>query len=221
MIIEVWQRTMDLAKTGTSGMDTVDEWNGKANSAQLILEQALIRAAEINQEASDAISWLKVPSGTLVSDSTGKITLPNDYYGFDTLELIGTDGRYPAYKVRSNEVGMTRTSPIRKSDLTKNKLRYYFKSGDLYTLPEQAGISVDFLYYKQAPDASIVLTPVSSDDSDLVTPTVGVDFGWPMSVFNLLVYTILEQLGVELKEQWLLEYAQFGISREMIKPVAQ
>lgn len=218
MIVEVWQRTMDLAKTGTSGQDTQDEWNGKANSAQKIITTALIRVAEINQEASDALSWLKVPSGPITSTGLGEIVLPSDYLGFDTAEYIANGGRWPVTKLRSNEIALTRTSPIRKPDLTKNEISIYFKSGAMYVMPEQAGLDVDFLYYKQVPDASVILTPASNLDGDLVTPTIGVDFGWPISMFNLLVYTILEQMGIELKEQLLLEYAQFGITRDMIKP---
>lgn len=221
MIVEVWQRTMDLAKSGTSGMDTQDEWNSKANSAQKMIAMQLIRVAEQNQEASDALSWLKVPSGNLTSDSTGKITKPTDYMGFDSLELIAGGSRWPADKIRTNERGLTRTSPIRKPNLSANKIKYYFKSGTLYVMPEQAAIVIDMLYYKNVPDASIVLTPVSDANSDFVTPTVGTDFGWPQSVQNLLVYAILEQFGIELKESMLLEYAQFGIIREMIKPTAQ
>lgn len=221
MIVEVWQRTMDLAKTGTSGMDTQDEWNSKANAAQKIIATMLIRVAEINQEASDALSWLKVPSGSLTTDSTGKITMPTDYLGFDTAELLANDARWPVTKLRSNEIGLARTSPIRKPDLTKNEVSIYFKSGGIYTMPEQAGIILDFLYYKKVPDALITLTPSQDEDGDLVVPTIGTEFGWPESMFNLLVYAILEQLGIELKEQLLLEYSQFGVTREMIKPTAQ
>lgn len=217
MIVEVWQRVMDLAKTGTSGQDTQDEFNGKSNSAQKILQEALIDVAEVNQKASDALSWLKVPSGNLTTDATGKITMPANYLHLDTLELIADGARWPAHKIRSNEVSNTRVSPIRKSDLAKHELNYYFKSGGIYTMPEQAGIVVDMMYYKKVPDASILLTPVSTPDSDLVTPQVGIEYGWPSSVFNLLVYLILEQLGMELKENILFEYSQFGITREMIK----
>jgi hypothetical protein len=217
MIVEVWQRVMDLAKTGTSGMDTAAEWNGKANSAQKILQEALTDVAEINQKASDALSWLKIQSDPITSDATGKITLPGDYLHLDSVALVVGSNRYPTHKIRTNEIENTRISPIRKSDLTNNEINVYQKTGALYVMPEQEGIAVSLLYYKKVPDAAITLTQVSSDDSDLVTPSIGTDFGWPVSVFNLLVYLILEQLGIELKEQLLLEYSQFGVSRDMIK----
>lgn len=218
MIVEVWQRTMDLAKTGTSGMDTQNEWNGKANSAQKIIATALIRAAEANQEESDALSWLKKSSESLTSGSGGLITLPNDYLAFDSMEYVANGGRWPATKLATNEIAMTRTSPIRAPNLATNDISYYFKASNLYTMPEQAGLVIDFMYYKKVPDVSIVLTPAQTADSDLVTPSIGTDFGWPISMFNLLVYQILEQLGIELKEQLLYEYAQFGVTRDMIKP---
>lgn len=222
MVVDVWQRVMDLAKAGTSGMDTQDEFNGKMNSAQKILEEALIDVAEINQKSSDALSWLKVPSGALISASTGAITMPADYLHLDTLAFINSSNvRFPATKLRTDEIEMTRSSPIRAPNLTTNDINYYFKAGGLYVMPEQAGIKVDFLYYKKVPDASITLTPVGDDDGDLVTPSVDVELGWPLSVQNLLIYLILEQFGVEIREEMLYEYSQFGITREMIKPNAQ
>lgn len=218
MVVQVWQRVMDLAKAGTSGMDTEDEFNGKLNSSQMIMEEALIDVAEINQKASDALSWLKIASGPVVSDSTGAITMPEDYLHLDTAAFInGSSVRFPATKLRTNEIEMTRSSPIRAPDISNNEINYYFKSGGIYVMPEQAGIKLDFLYYKKVPDASITLTPASDQDGDLVTPSVGVELGWPLSVQNLLVYCILEQFGVEIREEMLYEYAQFGITREMIK----
>lgn len=218
MVVQVWQRVMDLAKAGTSGMDTEDEYNGKMNSAQKIMQESLIDVAEVNQKASDALSWLKVASGPLISDANGSIAMPENYLHLDTLAYIdGSNARWPATKLRTNEVEMTRSSPIRKPNLATKDINYYFKNGGLYVMPEQASIKVDFLYYKKVPDAAITLTPASDADSDAVTATVGTELGWPLSVFNLLVYLILEQFGVEIREEMLYEYAQFGITREMIK----
>lgn len=220
-IIGVWKRTQELAKTGTSGQDTEEEWNNKSNSAQKALQQLLIDVAEINEKASDALNWLKISSGVLSSDSTGKVTFPDNYLHMDSVTYVSGGQRYPSVKLATNEIDMTRTSPIRKPDLTTNDINWYLKGGALYVMPEQASIVVDLMYYRVVPDASIVLTPVSDDDSDLVTPSVGVAYGWPVSVFNLLVYLILEQLGVELKENMLVEFADFGINREMIKTTPQ
>lgn len=223
MIVDVWQRVMDLAKSGTSGQDTEDEFNGKANSAQKIIYENLIDFDEINQKVTDALSWLKKPSGALTSGAAGVITMPSDYLHLNTVAYIvpasgGTPAqRFQATKILTHAVEMTRSSPIRQPDLSINELGYYFKSGSMFVMPEQAGIQVDFMYFMVVPDATITLTPVSDADSDMVTPTIGTDFGWPISLFNLLVYTILEQFGIEMKERILYEYSQFGISREMIK----
>lgn len=216
-IVAVWQRVMDLGKSGTSGMDSEDEFNGKVDAVQKSLEQALIDVTEENQKVTDALNWLKKPFGSLVSDANGLITFPDNYLSLDTLFLVAGGNQYPMDKLRTNQISMTRTSPIRQPVVANNEVDYYFKNNGLYVMPEQAGITVDGLYYMQVPAATITLTPESDDNSDFLVPTVGTDFGWPTSMFNILVYMILQQFGVELKEQWLVEFAQYGISVETIK----
>jgi len=221
-IVNVWKRVMDLGKSGTSGMDSQDEFNGKVDSVQKSLVQMLLDVTEENQKVTDALNWLKKPSGNLTSDATGLITLPNDYLYLDSVSFVGTGGAlYPTDKLRTNQLNMTRTSPIRKPDPVNNSVDYYFKQNNMYVMPEQAGIVINFLYYIQVPVASIVLTPQSTDNSDFLAPTAGTEFGWPTSMFNILVYMILQQFGVELKEQWLVEFADYGISTETIKTAAK
>jgi len=36
-------------------------------------------------------------------------------------------------------------------------------------------------------------------------------------MFNLLLYMTLEQYGLEVKEQMLIQYAEMGITKEMVK----
>lgn len=218
-IVAVYNRVMGLAKSGTSGMETQDEFNGIISSVQKTLQQLLIDADEANQKVTEALKWIK-PSITTVTGAGGLITIPDDYLQLVSIALVQNATSYPAEKLPVNQVEMTRTSPIRKPVLANNQLKYYFKDGAPYTMPEQSGITVRMIYHKIVPDATITLTPVSDVDSDFMEPTAGVDFGWPVSMFNILVYMTLEQYGIEVKEDLLLEYSQLGITRELIKPTA-
>lgn len=215
-IVSVYNRVMDLAKAGTSGMETQDEFNSIIESVQPALQQLLMDADEANQKVTEALKWIK-PSVTLVTGANGLITLPNDYLQVATIALVQNATSYPAEKLPVNQISMTRTSPIRKPILANNQLKYYFKDGSAYTMPEQSGITINMIYHKVVPAAIITLTPASDVDSDFLVPTADVDFGWPTSMYNLLVYMVLEQYGIEVREDLLLAYSQLGITREIIK----
>lgn len=213
---KVWNRVKDLARTVTTGYDNQDEYNSKSYAAELALLEMLSDVYEHNTKASDALDWL-ITDASLTSDANGKLTLPTDYVHLATIQYVSNSVKYPTTKVRTNEVAMYRTSPVRGFDVTKNDIGYYFKAGAAYTLPEQTGLTVVLTYIKKPTFSSIILTEVSTDTEDYLDLTGGVDFGWPEQLFNIIVYLILEQLGVELKEQWLLEFAAYGIQREAIK----
>lgn len=213
---KVYNRVNSLAKTGTSGYDDQDEYNGKTYAAELRLVEMLADVYESNTKASDALNWL-IKDADITSGANGLLTLPNDYLHLSTIQLKVGANLYPTDKIRTNELGMVRTSPIRGMNLTKNKIGYYFKQGNIYTLPEQAGIVARTTYISKPVYSTIVLTEASDADSDFLTVSGGVDFGWPDSLFNIIVYLILEQLGVELKDQWLLEFANYGITIETVK----
>lgn len=211
-IVNAWYQVMDIAKAGTSGQDSQNEFNRRVDSIQKTLVELLINVSEENQKVTDALDWLKKDSGTLTSGALGLVTLPDDYLHIDTAEIQISGVWQPATKLGTNSVSMTRTSPIRNDGTN-----YYFKANNLYTLPEVAAVPIRFLYFKEVPAASIVLTPQTMGNSDYVTPTVGTEFGWPTSMFNLLVYMLLEKYGISVKERLLYEFAQYGISEEMIQ----
>lgn len=213
---KVWHRVKDLARTVTTGYDDQEEYNSKTYAAELTLLEMLTDVYEQNTKASDALDWL-ITDAPLTTDSNGKLTLPADYVHTATIQFVNGASKYPTTKVRTNEVAMYRTSPVRGFSVSRNDIGYYFKAGAAYTLPEQTGISVVLTYIKKPTFSSVILTEVETDTEDYLDLTGGVDFGWPEQLFNIIVYLILEQLGVELKEQWLLEFAAYGIQREAIK----
>lgn len=212
---KVYNRVNALAKTGTSGYDDEEEYNSKTYVAELRLVEMLTDVYETNTKASDALNWL-IKDTDIVSGANGLLTLPTDYLHLSTIQLKVGSNLYPTDKIRTNELGMVRTSPIRGMDLTKNKVGYYFKQGAIYTLPEQASITMRMTYISKPVFSTITLTPATDANTDYLTVTGGSNFGWGEQMFNIIVYLILEQLGVEMKEQWLLEFANFGITKETL-----
>lgn len=218
-IVQLYYRVTQLGKTGTSGYINQDEFNNIITSRQLTLAQLLMEVEQENKKAADMISWLKI-STSLTADDNGKITMPTGYLHLDTISLIASAKSYPVSELQSTEVDMVRTSPVRAPSLALNDVNFYFEAGQVVMLPEQA-MTIKMRYFKVPPIAALTLTPSGDDDNDYLTPTVGTELGWPASAFNLLAYLVLMDFGVEMKEQAILEFAQFGITMEMIKNAPQ
>lgn len=216
-IVSVWNRMNQVAKAGTAGYDDQDEFNGKIDVVQKQLSNLLIDNAEGNQKITDALMWLRKTSDPLVCDANGIIPLPDDYSRLDSIAYVDNSGvTWPSHKLASNEVDMTRSSPVRKPNLALNETYYYFQNQAPVMMPEQP-IKAQITYYPPVPAATIVLTPNSDTNSDYLVPTVGDELGWPDFCQNLIIYMVLEQFGVECKEELLVEFAQLGINREVFK----
>lgn len=209
-----------LAKNGTSGYTTEKEWNDAIYSLQYEVLSILCDNYENNQKVSDyLINHIRIneitanTNGHLEIDlySSGSDLEDGGYYR--TLSIL-LNGIYPATKVNINEVGMYLTSPIRKFDIAKNRVGYYFAEGDIMMLPKES-MSVTHFYCKKPDLAKIAYTEVSDEDNDYLTvdelETIDIDF--PEGLFNLFLYLLLEKLGIEMKEQLLTEYSQLGLSR--------
>jgi len=218
-IVDIYNRVSQLTKSGTSGYVSQDEFNGIIKAKQLTLEELLIEVEGENEKASDLIAWLKVFS-LLTASASGVLTMPADYLHVDTLSLKVGNNYYPVQILQTESVDMTRTSPVRAPDITQNDVNAYWEAGALTMMPEQA-MTIRMRYYKQPPDALLVLTPTSDADNDYLAPTAGTELGWPFAAHNLLSYLVLMDYGVEMKQQETFEFAQYGITIEMIKNAPQ
>lgn len=215
LIVEIYNRVSQLTKTGTSGYIDEDEFNGIIKARQLTLLQALMEVEDENKKAADLIAWLKVKDD-IDTDSDGKIALPDDFIHLDSLSLV-VDGKiYPCTLLHTDEIDTVRTSPVRAPDLSQNDVDYYWDAGQLTTMPEQE-MTVRLRYFKVPPVATITLTPSPDDGDDYLTPAVDIELGWPYSASPLLTYLVLMDYGVEMKEQAVFEFAQYGLSFETVK----
>lgn len=210
----VWDRINVLSKNGTSGYQTEDEFNSDLNAVQLELATMLLPLYEKNQQVSDALSPF-ITYEDKTASVTGEITKNENYLGLATIWLFRNNAYYPTHKLALNEVSVTRTSPIRMPSVAKNEACYYFVNDKIVMLPEQ-NLTVRVFYLKQPDTASIELIPVSDEDRDYMTVGDVVDLKWPQSMFNMIVYMMLEKLGLEMKESLLLEMSQLGIQKNMI-----
>lgn len=214
-IVAIYERVSQLTKSGTSGYIDQDEFNGMIDAKQKSLLSMLIDVEGENKKAAELINWLK-SSADLAADANGLLTLPDDYFWVRSVSLKVGALLYPAQRLLDDQIEMTRTSPIRKPVLSNNEVNWYFSGGTISMMPEVA-MTTRLRYYMEPPVASITLTESGDTDGDYLTPTEDVAFGWPDSAFNLLTYMVLMDYGVEMKEQEIFEFAQYGITIEMVK----
>jgi len=219
MIVDLYNRVSQLTKTGTAGYVDQDEFNSIIEAKQLSLIEALIEVEGDNEKAADLIVWLKkVATGT--TDANGNITFPTDYLHTDSMSIVVGSELYPMTKIDTDQVEMLRTSPILFPDLANNEVSWYLENGKMISFPE-VPLNYRMRYFAIPPQALIVLTETGDGGGDYLTPSVGTELGWPKSAYNLLVYMVLMDYGIELKQQEIFELAQYGITVEMIKNAPQ
>ena len=157
MIVDLYNRVSQLTKSGTSGYVDQDEFNGIVYSAQYNLADMLIDKVGINNKANDAVNWLKVRAD-LSADSSGMITIPDDYFRLDIISLLQNGNEYDMSEVQRNQIPSIKNDSIVMPDLTTGDAYFYFENSAIYTLPEEA-MNVRFRYFKNPTTATIVLTP--------------------------------------------------------------
>lgn len=216
------ERVDQLAKAGTSGYSTQDEKNSDIYAVQYEVLGLLCDNYENNQKVSDALinhiifaNITTDSNGVVGFGSSGSDDTVSDYYRTLSI-LLGHLGssQYPTTKVNINEIGMYKTSPIRKKVLANNNVGYYFAEGDIIMLPETE-MDICLIYCKKPELAQIVYTASEDDDNDylVVDELETIDIDFPENLFNLFAYLLLEKRGIEMKDQLLLELSNLGIQR--------
>lgn len=215
-IIKFRESVLQRAKAGTSGYDTEAEFIVKANEAQRELATNLAKYPEKNQTIKDAISVLMVREIKNTS-AAGNLYLDQELV-IRFVTMISAAGK-PAHPVSSNELAIIGTSPIRKPSIEKDLIFYSQDASGFWFLPKVA-MPIDFIYIRKPKDVKITLVPISDPDRDYVVPSTEagsfVNFEWPETMFNILMYLTLEKLGMEMKEPILIEYANLGLQKEQL-----
>lgn len=214
----VYNRIRDLSKTGTSGYQSLDQYNRDAEQITNMLAEVLCQNYEGNGLVSDALAGLIKTSTGVVVSAGGVLTLPDDYLHLDSMGTIINTKYVGFHKINRNEVDSIMSSSIRKFDATKLHLGYYKDSGTIKVLPA-ATYSLTFRYIRKPVKPVLALTTVTTADDDYQTLNSGstVNFEFGSSVTDLIVYLMLEKLGIQMKDQIISEYANLGINRAMIK----
>lgn len=205
-VVRLWETLSQRAKTGTSGYQTADEFNRDLSSVQTDLISLIGPAYAESQGVQDIISpfVIAIPLSE---------TLPNDYFQFVSAEVNGN----PSYPIAPNQVAIYKTSPIRKPTVENGLSFHYFVNDKVYFITAENPPTGTMIYIKHPNPASIELQITSTDFSDYVTPVAVSDLEWPERAFNIILYMMMQRLGMEMKDDLMLEMSNIGLNIESQK----
>lgn len=204
-VVRLWETVSQTAKTGTSGYQSAEEFNRDLAATQTSLLTLLSPLYAKDIAIQDMLS-------PFVRSSPYSANKPADYYQFISATVNG----YPSYPIRPNQVSLYSTSPVRKPTASNNLSYYYFEDGQVKLLAPSGSTGM-ITYISYPTNASIVLNHVSDVDRDYVVPSSSGSLQWPESAFNLLLYMMVDRLGISMKENLLLEFSSLGIQMEASK----
>lgn len=211
-IVRLYETIAQRAKTGTSGYQSKDEFNRDIASVQTSLMGLLCPLYDSSQAVRDLLSPFVEPLA-LTTNATGVVAKPSDYFQMAALSISG----FPVNLVAANERFMLQFVPSRRPSAGENRYFYYLESDNINVLPSDSAFSLVGTYIREPDEASIDFTVTSTDDDDYIEVTSVDDLEWPERAFNLFVCMMLQNLGLEQKEQLLLEFSNLGISMEINK----
>lgn len=215
-IIKFRESVLQRAKSGTIGYESGPELINVINESQLELATTLSRHIERNQSVKDALTFLVTP-GEKSTSAAGLLDIDlNIMIRF--MSVISAAGKI-AYPINSNEISTINNSAIRKPSVEKGKI-FYYQTGAGYSFLPETVMPIKYLYVRKPKEVKFTLVPVSNADSDYVTVSTTTstlqDLEWPETMFNILLYMVLEKLGMEMKEPILIEYANMGLQKEQL-----
>lgn len=203
--VRLYESLVQSAKVGTSGYITADEFNNNLSSVQTSLMGLLCPQYAINTYVQELLAEVIRSAG--ISE-----TRPPDCFYF----LGGTVNGVAAYPILPTQDSLYRSSPIRRPTSTSDTAFYYLINDNIQWI--HSGAFTGHMEYIKVPaECNIILTPVSEANRDYVVPTADRDLEWPESAFNFLLAMMQQKLGLELKEDLMLQFSNAGIEFEAAK----
>jgi hypothetical protein len=208
-IEEVQKAAYRITKVGTSGYDSTPEFLGKANEVNLDLMNLFTPHYGKIQAVSDILNPFVVSSTPTIA--AGKIELPNKYYGF--IGAFVTATLKPLRKLNPNQISTNQQNSIRKR--TNDNPGYSFLDGKIQLTPLTAASGTTMVYFRMPNDVAMTVVPTANEDDDYLTVSAKTNYEWPERVKNLIIYLLVQRLGVEMKEPILYELSQLGITQNL------
>lgn len=210
-VVEVQQAAYRITKVGTSGYDSTPDFIAKANEVNLDAMNLLTPHYGKNEAVDDILNFYVKEAVPVFA--AGVMALPADFYGLIAVNKTTAGSTIPIRKIKTNAIGAISENTIRQPTVARPK--YYLRDGNMVLKPSNGDPGLSWLYFRKPADVSITTTPVEGETNDYENVTAQTDYDWPFRMKNLLVYLLVERLGMEMKEPILFEISQLGITQNM------
>ncbi|MEE9337996.1 MAG: hypothetical protein V3U87_07955 [Methylococcaceae bacterium] len=168
-------------------------------------------AYEVTQKVKDDLRWLK-ENPTLPVDNNGRMVIPSDYVYVTAItykEIKNTDcgakqTLRPVERIDDDKWANRLSSTIKKPTKQYPVCIFYDKDYVLFE-PKDLG-SVEFSYIREMATAVWGYTLV--DEVPVYKDTLSIDVDLPEILLNDLARIILGYMGINLREQELMQYAE-------------
>lgn len=209
-----------LTKENQSGFDSGTDYTGFINIVQYELSQYLYSLFEVNQNAVDLAAPITVTQA-VSSGSGGIIPYPEGYNHLLSIQYVkSANVLLKVQRVGINQLAIINRIPQRRANLTKDRILYSFDKDGIHVQPAQA-LNFKIVYFKYPPDAKIAYTytEVNGEAKRTVDTANTVDLVWGMNCYSLILYMVMDKMGISHRDEILNEYARLGIAKEEVKPI--
>jgi len=213
----LWDRTSAYIAKYQSGTDIVAYFNSALSEVQSEIFNDFSPIYDESEKVKSLLDfWVRPQTGTSNADGTVGIgTAPEVVarplgVGYATSPSLIEFG-IPS--VAENELMAIARIPQRAPNVAKKNVYYRFNSPSTANFYPAQAIPYSMFYLIYPSPAYIAFTFSETDDEDIMTYDAAnsVDLAWPAAATNLILYKLLEKIGVNIREQLLQEYAKYGI----------
>jgi len=225
LVDSLYRSIRDLARKDKAGYMSNDEYNRNLKRAQDIVLEFYFNQFEETQEVPEALArFIKTQT---ISVQNGLGALPTDYelilrvtakspiYNGGGCDIIGYN-EFAAMPINASEIGLTKTSAIRRPSLDRGTARYRTKGLSLQLFPEESiPVELEYIRAPVVPFRNVVIDPVNEEEN--YTPTNTINLEWGASEERVFLDVLLYYYALPVRESEILGWLgnKQGITKQI------
>lgn len=225
-VLDLWNRTNQYAQKYMSGQTVVATFNAALAEVQAEIYNDLSPYYQQNEKVRGLLNvWVKSLRANFIGGAFTMPSGPTDPQFDRIVSLAITDGANPptiqfeVNPITEGELVYANRIPQRKPDVSKKRV-YYLMDGPLVinVLPQTVALPFLLYYLCYPTKAEIAFTYTSTSDEDVMAynSVASTDLLWSKDAFNIILYKMLEKYGIETRDQWVEEYAKYGLAKPIL-----
>jgi len=219
-VLFLWTRCSDYIQKYQSGAQQVEYFNSKLAEVQSELFNDFSPLYGKNELVKLILDfWVREQTGTSASDGTVTAGTGDEVVNRPLSIGYTTSGNivFQIPSVEESELVASYRIPQRAPNVSKKIVYYRFNTPNSVKFYPSVAVPFKMFYLIYPTEAHIAFTYTETDDEDVMTYDAAnsEDLAWPAAADNLIIYKMLEKIGVSIREQLLQEYSKFGFTQDL------